>query len=437
MAEQGKKRGRGWIGLLAGLLLGAGGVSAHFQGMLNPVYHAVGFHGLMVGETHDAKENGPSAALPGGHAGHGGMPGMSGMNKPGEAAKVPGYSIVNLTPERIQRIGVRTGKVKHGELVMSIRAVGIIEVDQKKLARLHTRISGWVTKVHVDYVGQDVKKGDPLLEIYSPDLLTSQEEYLIAVAGGNKSLADSTRRRLELFGVPPDELNQLEKTKKARETLVLRAPIDGRVLERNVLEGSRVEPANELYRIADLSVVWLQARIYEYELPHVTVGQKVHIKLLSQPETTIQGEVAFVEPVLQEVTRTVKVRVPIKNTKELLFKPGMYADVMIVHEMGHGLLIPESALLRTGERSLAFRVLGAGRFEPVEVSLGSRFGEWYEIRAGLSEGDEVVTSAVFLIDAESRLKSAVSAFGHQHGGDTGKKPAVEKPAHEHSGHPHE
>jgi Cu(I)/Ag(I) efflux system membrane fusion protein len=347
---------------------------------------------------------------------------------------VPGYSKVTISADRQQRIGVRTGKVKHDNLLMSIRAVGIIEVDQKKLARIHTRVSGWVTKVYVDYVGQDVEKNARLLEIYSPDLVATQDEYLIALDAKNKSLAESSLRRLQLWGVRDDELKELARTKKTRDTLALRSPIRGRVLERNVLEGSRVEPANELYRIADLSVVWLQARIYEYELPHVQVGQKAHIKLLSQPETTFEGEVAFIEPVFQEITRTVKVRIPIKNTKELLFKPGMYADVTIEHEMGHGLLIPESALLRTGERDLAFRVLGGGTFEPVEVSLKGRFGDWYQIQPGpLKAGDEVVTSAVFLIDAESRLKSALGGMaGHQHGSGKQKTPPATK-EHQHNG----
>jgi Cu(I)/Ag(I) efflux system membrane fusion protein len=302
---------------------------------------------------------------------------------------------------------------------MSLRAVGIIEPDQTRLARIHTRISGWVTKVHVNFVGQTVKKGDPLLEIYSPDLLATQEEYLNALDGGQKPLAALARRRLELWGVPANEIQELEKTRKARETLTLPSPISGRVLDRNVLEGARVEPEMELYRIADLSVVWLQAKIYEYELPHIEIGQPVRIILASQPDREINGKVSFVEPVLQETTRTVKVRVMIENPKDE-FKPGMYADLVIAHDMGEGLLVPESALLRTGVRNLVFRVLPENRFEPIEVTLGPyQFNERFQVLAGLSEGDEIVTSAGFLIDAESRLKSATAAMsGHQHGAGT-------------------
>jgi Cu(I)/Ag(I) efflux system membrane fusion protein len=407
------------VALLAvGIALGAGFATAHFTGRLTPLYHRLGFHGLHDGAD-EAQGSRPMAG--GAHAGHGGlsMPQAGG----GEPSRIPGYSVAEISPERQQLIGVRTGKVEKGRLLMAVRPVGIIEPDQTRLARVHTRISGWVTRVHVNFVGQNVKKGDPLLEIYSPDLLATQEEYLAALDGGQKPLAALARRRLELWGVPPDEIRNLEEMRQARETLTLRSPISGRVLERDVLEGTRVEPALELYRIADLSVVWLQAKVYEYELPHIEVGQPVRIVLPSQPETAIPGKVAFVEPVLQEATRTVKVRVAIDNPRDL-FKPGMYADLVIEHDMGEGLLVPESALLRTGVRNLAFRVLPGNRFEPVEVTLGAQFGERFQVLAGLSEGDEVVTSAGFLIDAESRLKSATSAMGgHQHGGSTAPPPA--------------
>jgi Cu(I)/Ag(I) efflux system membrane fusion protein len=338
--------------------------------------------------------------------------------------------------------------VKKDRLLMSLRAVGIIEPDQTRLRRIHTRISGWVTKVYVNFVGQNVKKGDPLLALYSPDLLATQEEYLNALEASQKPLAAMARRRLELWGVPAEEIRELEKTRKARETLTLPSPISGRVLERNVLEGARVEPEMELYRIADLSVVWLQAKIYEYELPHIEIGQPVQIVLASQPDKQIKGSVSFVEPVLQETTRTVKVRVTIDNPKDE-FKPGMYADLVIAHDMGEGLLVPESAVMRTGVRNLVFRVLPGNRFEPVEVALGPyQFNERFQVLRGLSEGDEIVTSAGFLIDAESRLKSATAAMsGHQHGASAApaqkappppapKASEEKKPSAEHEHHHH-
>jgi Cu(I)/Ag(I) efflux system membrane fusion protein len=439
------RSGRGALSVLVilaiGMAAGAGLVWAHFSGRLAPLYHMLGLHSAHQHADHPANGGQPGM---GGHAGHGGMS----MPKPegGEASPIPGYSIVKISAERQQRIGIRTGKVERDRLLMSIRAVGIIEPDQTRLARIHTRISGWVTKVHINFVGQNVKKGDPLLEIYSPDLMQSQLDFLLALDNWEtqgktepmRRLVDASRRRLELWGVPADEIQELEKTRKAHESLRLRSPITGRVLERNVQEGSYVEPAADLYRIADLSVVWLQAKIYEYELPHVEVGQPVHIHVPSRPDLQdIRGKVSFVEPVLQESTRTVKVRVVIDNPKDE-FKPGMYADLVIDHDMGQGLLIPESALLRTGERVLAFRVLPEDRFEPVEVTVGSRFKERVQVLAGLSEDDEIVTSAAFLIDAESRLKSATAHMsGHQHGSaPPAKKAPPDSGAKGHEHHHH-
>jgi Cu(I)/Ag(I) efflux system membrane fusion protein len=434
-----RRPGRGCLSrlllLAAGLAAGGGLVAAHFTGLLAPVYHKLGLH-----SAHD------TAGQPGrSHAGHSGMAGMGGPpGEAGEPSTVPGYAVVKITPERQQRIGVRTGKVVRGRLRMAIRAVGILEPDQTRLARLHIRVSGWVTKVHVNFVGQEVKKGERLLDLYSPDLLNTQQEYLLALefweAQGKPEAGrrpvDAARRRLELWGVPADELRELDKTRKARETLSLRSPIKGRVLKRSVQEGSYIEPATELYRIADLSVLWLQAKIYEYEMPHIEVGQPVQISLASQPGTKIPGKVSFIEPVFEKVTRTVNVRVEMANPKGDL-KPGMYADLLIEHDMGEGLLVPESAVLRTGERNLAFRVLPGHRFEPVHVTLGGRFQERYQVLAGLNEGDTLVTSAGFLIDAESRLRSATAAMGgHDHG--SGKAPPSGPPpaskGHEHHQH---
>jgi Cu(I)/Ag(I) efflux system membrane fusion protein len=355
------------------------------------------------------------------------MPGMPGMKMPrggakAEPAKVPGYTIVAIAPERLQLIGVRIGKVERDRLVMAIRAVGIIEPDQTRLVRVQTRINGWVTKVFVNFLGQKVKEGEPLLEIYSPELVTTQQEYLIArprqgATDSQRSLGLSNRRRLELWGVPADEIDELEKSGKVRDTLMLRSPIGGTVLERNLLQGSYIEPSDVLYKIADLSTVWLQAKIYENELPHVEVGQPVRVRLQSRPESEIEGRVKFIEPVVQEKTRTINVRVEIANPDDML-KPGMFADLEMTHDMGDGLLVPTSAVMRTGERSIAFRVLSEGKFEPVEVKLGGRFGDRFEILDGLAEGDQVVVSAGFLIDSESRLKATASGGGggHKHGG---------------------
>lgn len=411
------------------IAVAGGSVIAHFSGWFDPVYHRLGWHGLMRSTADGTNNIAPSPAQSE-HAQHGGMD-MSQMaiqeptaDSRSNSSTLPGYSTVTITPERQQLIGVRIGEVKRDKLKMSIRAVGIIEPDQTRLARIQTRISGWVTKLYVDYVGQPVKKGDPLLELFSPELLTAQQEYLIArsrqqsvPAAGSIDLAGAALRRLTLSGVAAEEISELQRTGEPRDTLILRSPIQGRVLERKVYEGSFVEPAEELYSIADLSVVWLQAKIYEFELPHIEIGQPVTVTTASAPNEPFQGKVTFVEPIVQEATRTVKVRVEIDNSQERL-KPGMYADLTFEHDMGEGLLVPESAVLRTGERAVCFRSLPGGKFEPVEVKLGGRFGDNYEILSGLQDGEKLVVSAGFLIDSESRLKATTSgsAGGHKHGG---------------------
>jgi membrane fusion protein, copper/silver efflux system len=401
-------------GVTVGLVLGAGALYAHFSGFLDPAYRLVGLGAqISEGQKHDASMNPASE-----HAGHAGMD-MGGT--PNESKQVDGYTLVDVSPLKQQLIGVRVGTVAEDRLLMFIRTVGILEPDQTRLGRIHTRIKGWVTKTYVNFIGETVDKNQPLIEVYSPELLTAQEEYLIARTGverpglgrGERELMESVRRRLELWGVSQAEMLELERTKKARDTLVLRSPLRGQVLQRHVVDGSYVEPDMELYQIADLSVLWLQARIYEYELPHVEIGQSVRVTLPSQPGEEFHGRVSFIEPVLQQETRTVKVRVEVDNAQSRL-KPGMYADLWIDHDMGKGLLVPESAVLRTGERAIAFRALGEGRFEPVDVKLGSRFGERFQVLGGLKAGDEVVVSGNFLIDSESRLKAATGTMGHHH-----------------------
>lgn len=359
---------------------------------------------------------GTPPGMPGMAGGDGGGTSPEGMAGSGAGAEERGP--VTVDARRQQLIGLTTGKVRRGPLVMTIRTIGIVEPDQTRLAMVHTRVNGWITRVHADFIGQLVKKGDPLLDIYSPELVSTQQEYLVVSRtpdpqAGALDLRQSTRRRLELFGVPPDEIQVLEKTRQVQSSLTLRAPVTGRVLERNALPGIFVEPATELYRLADLSIVWVQARVYEQDQPHVEIGQPARITVSTRPPRTYTGRVAFIEPVYDETTRTAKVRIEVENPEEEL-KPGMFTHVVIEHAMGEGLLVPESALLYTGERILAFRAFPRGRFEPVEVKIGGSFKEEVQVIAGLQEGDRVVTSANFLIDSESRLKSASGMAGSGH-----------------------
>jgi Cu(I)/Ag(I) efflux system membrane fusion protein len=332
-----------------------------------------------------------------------------------------------------QRIGVRTGRVERGPLVMSVDALGIVQPNETQVARVNIKTEGWIDKLFVNYVGQVVSQGDPLLSIYSPQFLSTQQELLSAlrsektVGGGQPTISAAARRRLELWDVPPGEIDQLVRTGQPQDDLVLKSPISGTVLEQKVFEKQYVTPEKELYVIADLSTVWVQAKVYEYEIPHVELGQPATITIASLPDRQFTGKVVFVQPTVEEVTRTVQVRVELPN-QEGLFKPGMFAQISITHPMGEGLLVPTSAVLRTGERDIAYRVEPGDHFVPVAVKISPiQFGERFQVLEGLAETDQVVTSANFLIDSESRIRLGGGGMaGMQHGGhaDT-KTPAVE------------
>jgi Cu(I)/Ag(I) efflux system membrane fusion protein len=377
---------------LAAVTLAAGLWLAHDRGWLNPAYAWA--HHLV---HHDKGGMGMD------------MPGMDMGSMPkGErdkASPVPGHAEVTLPGEVRQRIGVTVGKVEEAPLRMSVRTVGIVQSDETKVAHVHLRTEGWIQKVSADYTGQQVKKGDPLLSIYSPQFLTTQQEYLNARRSKQPALAELARRRLELWDVPADEIKDLENTGKAQTELTLRSPLAGTVLTKNAFAGQYVTTDKELYVLADLSTVWVQARAYEYELPHVEVGQPATVTLAALPDRKLSGKVIFLQPFVDPQTRTIQVRVELPN-KEGLLRPGMFAHVVIEHAMGKGLLVPTSAIIRTGESDIAYRVESDGRFVPavVKTSLLRFEGGRFQILEGLKAGDRVVTSANFLIDSESRLR---------------------------------
>jgi len=342
---------------------------------------------------------------------HGGMPMDMGPSDDDES-EIPGYSAVTIEPGLQQRIGVTVEEVTEKPLEMSVRTVGIVRPNETKMARIHLRTEGWVEELFVNFTGQQIQKGDPLLSIYSPEFLTTQQDYLIARRAERaterrdtqSSLASDALRRLQLWRVPHEEIEELERSGKPRETLTLRSPISGTVLKKNVIEGDYVTAEQELYALADLSNVWVQAKIYEYELPHVELEQPATVTLPSLPDREFSGKVVFVQPVVEEEARTIQVRVELPNEDRLL-KPDMFANVEIAHTMGEGLLVPTSAVILTGEKNLAFRVEPKHRFEPVEVTISPfKFGDHFHVLEGLNAGDKVVTSANFLIDSESRLR---------------------------------
>ena len=344
---------------------------------------------------------------------------------------VPEHATVMIPGELQQRIGVRIGRVEKGPLNMSVEAVGIVRPDQTRIARVNIKTEGWVDRLFVNYVGQAVRKGDPLLSIYSPQFVSTQQELLTAlrmgqivgqgqvVPQGMPSLAEAARRRLELWDVPDSEIDQLQKTGSAQKDLVLRSPIAGTVLEQDVYEKQYVTPEKQLYVIGDLSTVWVQAQVYEYEIPHVELGRPATVTLSSLPDRQFTGKVVFIQPTVEEATRTVQVRIELPNG-EGIFKPGMFAQISIKHPMGDGLLVPTSAVLQTGERNIVYRSEPGDHFVPTAVTISPiQFGDCYQILDGLKEGDSIVTSANFLIYSESRIQfsrgdPAVSHDGRNH-----------------------
>jgi len=378
-----------WLAALTALI-GGGVWLAHARGWLDPAYAWV--HHL----THRDK-GGMDMNMPGMDMGS--MP----MGQGGKASQVPDHAEATIPGEVQQRIGVTVGKVEEAPLRMSVRTVGIVQPDETKVAHVHLRTEGWIHKVFVNYTGQKVKKGDPLLSIYSPQFLTTQQEYLNARRAKQAALAELSRRRLELWDVPADEIKELDNTGKAQTHLTLRSPLGGTVLTKNAFAGQYVTAEKELYVLADLSTVWVQAKIYEYELPHVEKGQPATVTLPALPDQKLTGKVVFLQPTVDEKTRTVQVRVELPNQEGLL-RPGMFAHVVIEHTMGRGLLVPTSAVIRTGDQDIVYRVKAPGQFVPVEVRISPvQFGDRFQVLEGLKAGDQVVTSANFLIDSESRL----------------------------------
>jgi len=375
---------------------------------------------------------------------------MPGMDMPAARDSAPpGYAEVRISPEVQQRIGVTLGRVARTPLNMTIRTVGIVQPDETRVAHIHVKTEGWVERLYVAYTGQKVQAGEALLSIYSPAFFAAQREFLSALQaaklgpeqlGDQQSVVDVARRRLELWDIPEEEVAALEKTGKPRKSLTLRSPISGTVLAKQVFAGQYVMPQSDLYLVADLSTVWLQAKVFQYELPHVAIGMPASVSFSSLPSTRpLAGKIVFIDPVVDEMSRSVQVRVELSNSSGTL-RPGMFGDVSITHAMGSGLTVPASAVIRTGERDIAFRALASDRFAPVEVRIGSLgFGDRFEVLEGLDAGDQVVTSANFLIDSESRLEAGASSMAGMPGmadmpgmsgaaSDAGKPPAAKPPA---------
>jgi multidrug efflux pump subunit AcrA (membrane-fusion protein) len=341
------------------------------------------------------------------------------------AQSVPGRSAVVVSPERAALLGLRSESIASGSSAARLRTVGRVAVDQSRREVVHAKYEGYVERLFVSAIGESVKKGQPLAAIYSPELVAAQQEYLLAeraagrlagssvpgVAAGGGELADAARQRLKYWDVGADEIARLERTGEPRRTVMLLSPASGVVLDKPAVEGMRVGPADRLFEITDLSRVWVLAELYEKDVASARVGAPAEVSLPNVPGAALRGRVSFVSPIVKPETRTVEVRIEVDNSAGVL-KPDMQADVSLEAPGSAVPIVPEPALIFTGERTLVFLDRGEGRFEPREVALGGRVPGGYEVREGLVAGDRVVMGANFLLDSESSLRAAISSVRH-------------------------
>jgi RND family efflux transporter MFP subunit len=348
-----------------------------------------------------------------------GMPGMPGM-KGGAESKAPQTSEFVVPVERQQQIGVTYAKVERKPLAHTIRSVGVIVPDRSRNWQFVSRVDGYVQKLNVTSPGQVVDKDAPLLSIYSPDLLTSEREFveLLRMRDEAKTkdaretpqrLIESAKRRLQLWNVTEEQIAELEKTRKASDTLTLLSPFRGVVQSVPVEQGKNVKVGDMLVEVADLSLVWMWAEFYENELSMLQVGQKLAITAKSYPGQNFDGTIALIDPFINETKRTAKVRIDIPNA-DFKLRPGMYVNAELAMDMGEALTVPVSAVMPTGERNVVFIDKGEGKLEPRIVQLGGKYGDVYAVNSGLKEGERVVASANFLIDAESKIQGALKDF---------------------------
>jgi len=354
-----------------------------------------------------------------------------------------------VTPEKQQLIGVQYGEVERRALSRTIRAVATLAVDETRISRIHSKFDGWIEKVYVDFVGKQIEPRQPLLSIYSPELVATQEEYLLAlrgreklgtsrfseVASGSDTLLDAARRRLELWDISADQIANLEKTRKPSKALTLYSDHRGFVLTRNAYEGQRITPETELYAVADLSRLWAIAEIYEFEAADIRLGQRALMTLSYLPGQTFHGRVTYIYPQVDSATRTLRVRAEFANP-DFVLKPDMFANIDLRVDYGTRLAIPRESVLDSGTEQIVFVSLPGGYFAPRRVVLGPPVDGWMTVQSGLVEGERIVTSGNFLIDSESRLKAAILGMGSPAADPDVKvtQPAV--PAMDHSQHDH-
>jgi len=347
---------------------------------------------------------------------------------PEDASEAVGHDhAIRIDPVQVQNIGVVSHPAWVGEIARTAHTVGILDFDAGLVSWVNTKFSGWIEKSHVDYVGQEVRRGDPLFEIYSPDLVSTQEEYLRALDYRDslrnssrvearrqaENLLQSTAERLSYWDISADQIEELERNRTVHRVLTVRSPADGMVAEvmSESLEGIFVQPGVNLYKLVELSSLWAHADVYESDISWVTEGLPAQVAFPHDPEQIVDGKVLFIYPEMSKKTRTLKICVEVPNESGQL-KAGMYADVVLQGPvLRDAVLIPYSSVLRSGERNLVFVDLGHGRFDPREVKLGVRGeGDVVQVLLGVEAGEAVVTQAQFMLDSESRVQEAISKF---------------------------
>ena len=374
------------------------------------------------GQTMPATAGGPSSASTGAMPG---MPGMAGSSSRPAGEPVP--SVLDLGVDRARLAGVQVAEATKGSVTRTVRAVGTVAIDETRVRQVTTKVAGFVEKLYVNTTGQWVRAGAPLFELYSPELLASQEEYLRArqiasefqqstlpeVRRGGAELAEAARRRLELFDVPADFLRRLDESGKSQRTIVFDAPFGGFVTAKNIVAGQRIEPGMDLLTVTDLSQVWVIAEVFEGEASAAKTGRLARVSLPYDPTVTLVGRVGFVYPTLDPETRTLRVRLEFANPRDAL-KPGMFVNVELGVDTAAGIVVPDSAVIDAGPRQIVFVESGPGRFTSRQVSVALRADGRAVIQSGLAAGERVAVSANFLLDSESRLRDAGRESARQH-----------------------
>ncbi len=336
--------------------------------------------------------------------------------------QVSSGSVVSVDPVTAQNMGIRTEKVERRDLSRTIRTLGLVAYDEARQYSINSKIDGWVEKLHVNETGQMVRQGQPLLDIYSPELVSAQQEFLLAlgsqrrlaaspfpeIAEGARRLLEASRERLRYWDISDRQIERLEQRGEVTRTMTLYSPYSGVVTSKNAIEGMFVKAGLELLNISDISKVWVNAELYEFELPWVTVGQKARVQLPYDPDTRLEGIITYITPYVKSKTRTVVARLEFPNPDQRL-KPDMYVNVELQAESTKdALTIPVEAVLDTGEKQTVFVALGAGKFEPRQIKPGLQDGQGFlEVKQGVFEGESVVTSAQFMLDSESQLREAI------------------------------